>query len=120
MGLDRQTVDALVAFAKNSKLLTLLDRAGLARLAEHGAVQDVPADTVIVRQGDPGNIFYLVASGEVSVRVREASNNEVARLGAGTFFGEIAVVTRQPRSATVVALTAVRLVGFPRAPLSAS
>jgi len=117
MSLDRQTIDALVAFAKSSKLLTLLDRAGLSRLAEHGIVQNVAADTVIVRQGDAGNTFYLIAAGEVSVRVREAGNKEVARLAAGTFFGEIAVVTRQPRSATVVAVIPSRLVSFPRKPL---
>jgi CRP-like cAMP-binding protein len=117
MSLDRQTLDAMVAFAKNSKLLTLLDRAGLSRLAEHGMVQDVSADTVIVTQGEPGSTFYLLSSGEVSVRVREANNKEVARLTAGTFFGEIAVVTRQPRSATVVAVTPSRLLSFPRAPL---
>ena len=115
--MDRRTVGALVAFAKNSKLLSLVDRMGLVRLAERSVIQDARTGDVIVTQGEVGETFYLIAEGEVSVRVRDASPNEVARLGAGMFFGEIAVVTREPRSATVVALAPTRLLAFPREPL---
>ena len=117
MPLDPQTIEALVAFAKNSKLLALLDRPGLARLAAHGVAEHHEAGATIVSQGDVGNTFYLISAGAVSVRVREAGNKEVAKLGPGMFFGEIAVVTRQPRSATVVAAEPSRLVAFPREPL---
>jgi len=119
MGIEKRTLTALVAFAKNSKLLALLDRPGLYELSQHAVVQDVPSGHVIVTQGDIGDNFYLLAEGEVSVRVREAGGKEVAKLSAGMFFGEIAVVTRQPRSATVVAITPSRLLCFPRAPLLA-
>ena len=88
--------------------------AGLARLAEHGVVEQYQAGAVIVSQGDMGSIFYLISEGAVSVRVREAGNKEVAKLGPlCMFFGEIAVVTRQPRSATVVAILAVAARGLP-------
>jgi len=118
MAVTQRTVDALVAFAKNSKLLSLVDRPDLFHLAEHAVVQEVPAGEVIVKQGDPGDSFYLLVTGEVSIFVKEVGK-EVARLGAGTFFGEVAVVTCQPRSATVTATQPTRLLGFPRAPLVA-
>lgn len=118
MAVTQRTVDALVAFAKNSKLLSLVDRPDLFHLAEHAVVQEVAAGQVIVKQGDPGETFYLLVTGEVSIYVKEVGK-EVARLGAGSFFGEVAVVTRQPRSATVTATLPTRLLGFPRAPLVA-
>lgn len=108
---------ALARFAKNSKMLALLDPPGLGRLVAHGEIVLVPSGAVIVRQGEVGDTFYLLIDGEVSVRVHEAGGAEVARLGPGSFFGEIAVVTRQPRTATVVALTQTELIRFPRQPL---
>jgi voltage-gated potassium channel len=58
---------------------------------------DVAEGTVIVRRGRPGDCMYFVASGEVEVRLTEP-----VRLGAGTFFGELALLDGGPRTATVV------------------
>ena len=69
MSVNQKTVEALVAFAKNSKLLSLVDRTDLLRLAEHARVQDMATGAVIVKQGDPGETFYLMVDGEVSVFV---------------------------------------------------
>ena len=108
---------ALEQFAQNSRLLALLDAPGRERLALHGRVQDVAAGTCIVRQGEAGDTFYLIATGEVRVRTAEAEEREVARLGAGMFFGEMAVIAGQPRSATVEAVGASRLIAFRRGPV---
>lgn len=56
----------------------------------------------IVREGDEGSRFYLINDGTADVTVR---GKVVAQLGPGDHFGEIAVLDRQPRAATVTATT---------------
>jgi small-conductance mechanosensitive channel len=58
----------------------------------------------IIRQGHTGNSMFVVHSGVISVRV---DDQEVARLGEGDFFGEMALLTGENRAADVVALTDV-------------
>lgn len=65
----------------------------------------VPAGTVIFRQGDGGEDFYLIKDGKVKI-VREIKGEEkvLAVLGMGDFFGEMSVLTGMPRSATAEAV----------------
>jgi len=56
----------------------------------------------IVRQGDPGESMFVVVRGEVVVTLAP-DNREVARVGAGDFFGEMSLLTGAPRTATVKA-----------------
>jgi CRP-like cAMP-binding protein len=77
-----------------------IDAAGLAALAARAQSVDFPAGHVIARQGEIGTGFFVVVDGEVRV-VREGS--VVARLGPGEFFGELSVLDRMPRNATVSA-----------------
>ena len=85
-----------------------------ARFLEYG-----PGEAV-VRQGDAGDVLYLVARGEASVRIRVegvaagAADREVARLGRGALFGEMSVLTGEPRSATVVAIGDAALMAVDR------
>ncbi|RKZ42741.1 MAG: hypothetical protein DRQ49_00945 [Gammaproteobacteria bacterium] len=61
---------------------------------------------VIVQQGDVGDSLFIIVEGAVVVKVRtdEGIIKEVARLGAGNFFGEMALLTGEDRAATVVAI----------------
>ncbi|HTS40924.1 MAG TPA: cyclic nucleotide-gated ion channel [Xanthobacteraceae bacterium] len=68
------------------------------------AVQ-VEAGAVIVRRGEPAHSMYLIAAGEVEIELK----NDRRRLGSGHFFGEIAVLRRARRSATVTAVTSTSL-----------
>lgn len=77
-----------------------IDAEGLASLSERATPVDYPAGHVIARQGEIGTGFFVVIDGEVRV-VRDGA--VVARLGPGEFFGELSVLDRMPRNATVVA-----------------
>ena len=60
----------------------------------------------ICKQGDPGSTFYIIKSGSVAVRVKspEGTEAEVAQLHPGNYFGEMSLLTGDPRSSTCVAV----------------
>jgi len=58
----------------------------------------------IIRQGDPGDAFYLIASGRVSVWVNKGGQSvRVIGLRSDEYFGEMALISNEPRNATVIA-----------------
>lgn len=61
--------------------------------------------TAIITEGEVGCAFYIIVEGQVRV---SQNNEEVARLGESAYFGEIALLTNQPRRATVRVTTCVR------------
>jgi voltage-gated potassium channel len=67
----------------------------------------VPAGTVICRKGEKGDRMFFIAEGRVSV-----ATPHPVELGPGSFFGEMALITGEPRSATVSALTEVSLLSL--------
>jgi len=69
------------------------------------------AGTVIFNEGDLGTSAYIIEEGSVEVSV---SNTQTARIGKGELFGEIALVDRLPRTATVRALEDTVLIPIPR------
>ncbi len=74
------------------------------------------AGAYIFRQGEPGNHFYMIAEGEVEV-IREHSSGEqevLARLGKGEYFGEMALLTRGRRNASVRCATPVNVITIGR------
>ena len=79
-----------------------IDQAGLSGLADLATAVDFPAGHVIARQGEIGTGFFVVVDGMVRV-VRDGAI--VARLGPGEFFGELSVLDRMPRNASVLAET---------------
>jgi len=66
----------------------------------------VEAGEIMVHEGRPGRQSFIVVEGEASV---VSGGREIARLGPGQFFGEMAVLTQRPRSATVAAATDMRV-----------
>lgn len=66
------------------------------------------AGQIIIKQGDPGDYYYVITDGRAQVVLEDPSGNseeELAQLGVGRAFGEEALVSGEPRNATVRALT---------------
>lgn len=76
----------------------------LTRLADRMDAESFPAGARIIRQGDPGDRFYLIRDGKVVV-TRDPGGQRVVELGPGKFFGEAALITGDPRNAHVDAVT---------------
>lgn len=72
---------------------------------------------VLFREGEPGDALYVIVEGEVLVEAEGPPRVEMARLGAGAFIGEVALMTDQPRSATVTSVADAELLRVDRATL---
>lgn len=70
-----------------------------------------PPGQIVVRQGDEGDSLFIIVEGALAVwaQTDNGKSVEVARLGAGSFFGEMALLTGEPRTATIVSITDVSL-----------
>lgn len=75
----------------------------LRKLADRMQREEVAAGTVLVREGEPGDRFYVLLAGVAGVS--QSSLGERRILRAGEFFGEVALTMHVPRTATVTAMT---------------
>jgi CRP-like cAMP-binding protein len=107
----RVTQDDKIARLEAVPLLAECTRRQLKAVARITDVIEVPAGTVLARQGQPGNEFYLIVDGSARV---EVSARKRARLAPGAFFGEMSLLDGGPRSATVTADTAIRVLVIKR------
>jgi CRP/FNR family transcriptional regulator, cyclic AMP receptor protein len=97
--------DTKVTALKQSPLFEGLSRKQLVYLARLTDDLDVPAGTVLCKEGSPGREFFVIIDGEAEVT---RGGRPVATVGRGDFFGEIALLERVNRTATVTALTPLR------------
>jgi MFS family permease len=102
-----------LAVLRGSAIFAPLPPPVLERLAAHLIPVVVVPDAVVIRQGDHGDRFYLVAEGRLRV-LRDGV--QVGALGSGDGFGEIALLRDVPRTASVVCEEACRLFALEREP----
>lgn len=86
-------------------LFASLDASSIAEIMRFLRAQEAPAGTMIVRRGEPAHSMYFIAAGEVEIELPTTT----VILGSGQFFGEMAVLRRSRRTASVRALRATKL-----------
>lgn len=94
--------DTKVELIRGLPLFELCSKRDLRRIAALAQERPLEPGTELIREGEPGTEFYVVVEGQIEVR---RGTRRVANLGAGSFVGEIALLSRSPRTATVVATT---------------
>jgi tetratricopeptide (TPR) repeat protein len=95
-----------------SRFFAELPRAALEEILGAAAVRSFEPHQAIVHEGEAGTSFFLIEEGEVEVHTKDTADRPLvlARLGVGDFFGEVAVLTGKPRTATIIATTPVTVI----------
>jgi ATP-binding cassette subfamily B protein len=112
-GEERAAVDA--EWLAELPLMKGVSRTTLAEVARWFGTEVFEEDRAIVHQGDPGDRFYVIARGTVEVTRNESGRSvKLAKLQDGDYFGEMALLSDQPRNATVRTVTPCVCLSLPR------
>lgn len=105
-------------------LFSYLDPAERSKIADHLIPENAKKGATIITEGEIGDAMYIIKSGEVGIYTTLMQDDGVsvikidqerlhlATMKAGDFFGEQALITKEPRNATIIALTDVELLTF--------
>jgi CRP/FNR family transcriptional regulator, cyclic AMP receptor protein len=96
--------DGKVELLKKVPLFSKLNKQGLQQVAQIADELDLPAGKEMATEGDRGREFFVLLNGEAEVTKQGTRINTMKK---GDFFGEIALVTKMPRTATVTATSDV-------------
>jgi CRP/FNR family transcriptional regulator, cyclic AMP receptor protein len=75
-------------------------------IARHAQIAELPAGVDLVKEGEPGDALFVILEGTAVVH---SHGEELNRVGPGAYFGELAILDGEPRSATVVAESNVKV-----------
>ena len=108
-------IEETLRFFANARFLRMLDAEGRKTLLDQAEAKTYADGELVVAEGEPGDALYIIVSGIASVTADDMGNEKkVAELTDGAFFGEMGVITRQPRSATVRARGELSALRIPR------
>ena len=98
-----------ILFLKRVPLFENLAPGDIKQVAALGQEESFSDGVTLVKEGDIGDVMFIILSGEVRVLVAQGQKEvEIARRKAGEYVGEMALISREPRSATVNAVGNVR------------
>jgi small-conductance mechanosensitive channel/CRP-like cAMP-binding protein len=110
---QRERAEALSAresALRQVDFLRMLTEEQRQQLAHHSRERFYAPKEMVIRQGEIGDAFFIVLDGELGVFIgKERDEVEVAKLKAGSFFGEMSTMTGEPRTATIKTLTQAQL-----------
>jgi CRP-like cAMP-binding protein len=98
--------DQKLELLKATPLLAELDRRELEEVGRLADEVDVPAGRVLMKEGETGQEFFVIIDGNVRI---DRGGTTVRTLGPGDHFGEVALLSEGPRTATATAETPARL-----------
>ena len=100
---QERRADEIMGKMEKAEIFSPLSKAELRGLVSQVSVKAYAAGEIPVRQGDPGNSFYIIKSGKVDVVVEKSPGETavVASLGPGNFFGEMSLLTGAARTASI-------------------
>ena len=102
-------------FFSNARVLRMLDHDGRQRLIGSAEPLIFKDGSTVMQEGDPGDALFIIVDGIASVVVDDLGTPKpVAELTDGAFFGEMAVITNQPRSATITARGELSVLKIPK------
>jgi CRP-like cAMP-binding protein len=108
-------MEQTLRFFANARILRLLDAQGRKRLIDAASTLSFTDGQEVFREGDPGDALYIIVDGVASVVADDMGQPKpVAELTDGAFFGEMAVITEQPRSATITARGDLSVLKIPK------
>lgn len=91
------------SFLEEVPLLSTLESYERAKIADALDTIKFADGDVIIEEGEPGDSFYFLESGEAEVFKRESGNTPIKRYKKGDYFGELALLNSKPRAASVIA-----------------
>lgn len=111
--------DSLAHFLKNLPIFASLSQRELKVLEGVTHLRNYQANEIVFEANDPGTGMYMIRSGRVKIFIRsqEGSEDEIATLVSGDFFGETTLTAPAPRSASARTLENTELVGLFRSDL---
>lgn len=111
---DTVTPDKKVKILKKIPLFQKMDYREINLLLEHSGSINVPENKEVIVENEDGDSMFVILKGEVKVI---AGENEVARLKAGKYFGEMSLVDKAPRSASIHSVSPCKFLVFKRGEL---
>lgn len=101
-----------MSFLRTVPLLATLSDLEIGRIADALEPVEFDSQQLVLKQGDPGDSFYIIVEGCAQIIKHDSI---LGTLNPGTYFGELALLKRQPRAATIKAITPLKCVSLSEA-----
>lgn len=98
-----QLIEKICEYLKSNEFFSDLTPRTLADIANMIHIEEFKPGQDIVVEGDEGHEFFMIESGTVTVKTKATGDKPINELGAGRYFGEVALIKEQPRNATITA-----------------